>query len=359
VRNGKNKRLGSENEDLSEPGYGGCGHGAQPQRRPTQQGYGGEQQQEQQYGGGTCRHRADSRRLKLTRGSQKLNLRIRQEDTAKVPAGTTMNIPATTSIPEGRGARRVTVRARRKSMGGLAVTSARRATARRKNTVGLAATTNMAALAAMKKTKGTSLAAAAMKTTRIRTVAAPSATKAVVAMLRLIPNPRSAMATGPSPLRTAAETSTNPETNPNPTAAIAALGTEEDPKRRRRMTAKREPRRSLGLDMAGMRSLRETSMGEGRVAALGMGGPRRRLTGLLALTSRRGVAALDTGGPRRLTSRLTGVLLGMGGRRKASTVSRGTAGRRKVSMRVLAEAEEATSKSANTETATRPLVLSA
>ncbi|KAJ7805214.1 Het-C-domain-containing protein, partial [Mycena olivaceomarginata] len=53
VRNGKNKRLGSENEDLSEPGYGGCGHGAQPQRRPTQQGYGGEQQQEQQYGGET------------------------------------------------------------------------------------------------------------------------------------------------------------------------------------------------------------------------------------------------------------------------------------------------------------------
>ncbi|KAJ7897370.1 Het-C-domain-containing protein [Mycena olivaceomarginata] len=43
----------TKNEDLSEPGYGGCGHGAQPQRRPTQQGYGGEQQQEQQYGGET------------------------------------------------------------------------------------------------------------------------------------------------------------------------------------------------------------------------------------------------------------------------------------------------------------------
>ncbi|KAJ6541906.1 heterokaryon incompatibility protein Het-C-domain-containing protein [Mycena capillaripes] len=46
VRNGKNKRLGSENEDLSEPGYGGCGHGhgVQPQRRP--------QEQEQSYGSG-------------------------------------------------------------------------------------------------------------------------------------------------------------------------------------------------------------------------------------------------------------------------------------------------------------------
>ncbi|KAJ7150218.1 Het-C-domain-containing protein [Mycena filopes] len=46
VRNGKNKRLGSEGEDLTEAGYGGCGHGAQPQRRP-EQGYGGEQQQQQ------------------------------------------------------------------------------------------------------------------------------------------------------------------------------------------------------------------------------------------------------------------------------------------------------------------------
>ncbi|KAJ7492177.1 Het-C-domain-containing protein [Mycena latifolia] len=57
VRNGKNKRLGSENENLDEPGYGGCGHGAQPQRRPqgqsqTQtQSYGGDgQQRQQQYG---------------------------------------------------------------------------------------------------------------------------------------------------------------------------------------------------------------------------------------------------------------------------------------------------------------------
>ncbi|KAJ6486163.1 Het-C-domain-containing protein [Mycena vitilis] len=46
VRNGKNKRLGSENEDFSEAGYGGCGHGAVPQRRPQ------EQQQQQSYGGG-------------------------------------------------------------------------------------------------------------------------------------------------------------------------------------------------------------------------------------------------------------------------------------------------------------------
>ncbi|KAF7302983.1 Heterokaryon incompatibility protein het-c [Mycena kentingensis (nom. inval.)] len=57
VREGKNKRLGSENESFDEPGYGGCGHGhAQPQRRPQgqqqQQTYGGgRQQQQQQYGG--------------------------------------------------------------------------------------------------------------------------------------------------------------------------------------------------------------------------------------------------------------------------------------------------------------------
>ncbi|KAJ7146223.1 heterokaryon incompatibility protein Het-C-domain-containing protein [Mycena epipterygia] len=53
VRNGKNKRLGSENENLDEPGYGGCGHGAQPQRKPQgqSQSYGsGGQQQQQQYG---------------------------------------------------------------------------------------------------------------------------------------------------------------------------------------------------------------------------------------------------------------------------------------------------------------------
>ncbi|KAJ7103095.1 Het-C-domain-containing protein [Mycena belliarum] len=56
VREGKNKRLGSENEDLNEPGYGGCGHGA-PQRRPqgqTQgQTQGGNQQRQQQHGGAT------------------------------------------------------------------------------------------------------------------------------------------------------------------------------------------------------------------------------------------------------------------------------------------------------------------
>ncbi|KAJ7044922.1 Het-C-domain-containing protein [Mycena alexandri] len=48
VRNGKNKRLGSENEDLTEAGYGGCGHGhgAQPQRS-SEQSYGGQQQQQQ------------------------------------------------------------------------------------------------------------------------------------------------------------------------------------------------------------------------------------------------------------------------------------------------------------------------
>ncbi|KAJ7144853.1 Het-C-domain-containing protein [Mycena crocata] len=54
VRNGKNKRLGSENEDFSEPGYGGCGHGAVPARRPQGQSQGGgqgRQQQQQQYGG--------------------------------------------------------------------------------------------------------------------------------------------------------------------------------------------------------------------------------------------------------------------------------------------------------------------
>ncbi|KAJ7705120.1 Het-C-domain-containing protein [Mycena metata] len=47
VRNGKNKRLGSENEDLTEAGYGGCGHGqgAQPQRG-SEQGYGSEQRQQ-------------------------------------------------------------------------------------------------------------------------------------------------------------------------------------------------------------------------------------------------------------------------------------------------------------------------
>ncbi|KAJ7654177.1 heterokaryon incompatibility protein Het-C-domain-containing protein [Mycena rosella] len=57
VRNGKNKRLGSENENLDEPGYGGCGHGAQPQRKPQgqsqsqSQSYGsGGQQRQQQYG---------------------------------------------------------------------------------------------------------------------------------------------------------------------------------------------------------------------------------------------------------------------------------------------------------------------
>jgi hypothetical protein len=90
VRNGKNK-LGSENKDLSEPVYGGCRHGAQLQHTPTQQGYDSEQQQEQ-YGGSMCQHRAGSRRFKLTHGSQKLNLRIRQEDIPKVPAGTTMNM---------------------------------------------------------------------------------------------------------------------------------------------------------------------------------------------------------------------------------------------------------------------------
>ncbi|KAK7063818.1 heterokaryon incompatibility protein HET-C [Favolaschia claudopus] len=51
VRNGKNKRLGSENEDLSEPGYGGCGHGAQPQRYGS--GGGGQSQENQSsYSGG-------------------------------------------------------------------------------------------------------------------------------------------------------------------------------------------------------------------------------------------------------------------------------------------------------------------
>ncbi|KAJ7201281.1 Het-C-domain-containing protein [Mycena pura] len=51
VRNGKNKRLGSEGESFDEPGYGGCGHGAQPQRKPQgqTQSYGG-RGQEQQYG---------------------------------------------------------------------------------------------------------------------------------------------------------------------------------------------------------------------------------------------------------------------------------------------------------------------
>ncbi|KAJ7334879.1 heterokaryon incompatibility protein Het-C-domain-containing protein [Mycena albidolilacea] len=83
VRNGKNK-LGSENKDLSEPG---------------------------------------------------------QEDIPKVLAGTTMNIPATTSIPESQSMWRVMVRARWKSMAGLAVMRAQRATARQKSTVGLAAMT--------------------------------------------------------------------------------------------------------------------------------------------------------------------------------------------------------------------------
>lgn len=51
VRNGKNKRLGSENENLDEPGYGGCGHGAQPQRRPQGQTQSYDSGDQQQYGG--------------------------------------------------------------------------------------------------------------------------------------------------------------------------------------------------------------------------------------------------------------------------------------------------------------------
>ncbi|KAJ6623117.1 heterokaryon incompatibility protein Het-C-domain-containing protein [Mycena sp. CBHHK59/15] len=59
VRDGKNKRLGSENENLDEPGYGGCGHGAQPQRTPQGQaqshgggGYGGESRNQSSYSSG-------------------------------------------------------------------------------------------------------------------------------------------------------------------------------------------------------------------------------------------------------------------------------------------------------------------
>lgn len=48
VRNGKNKRLGSEGQDLSEAGYGGCGHtSSRPQQQTSGARYNAQQSQNQ------------------------------------------------------------------------------------------------------------------------------------------------------------------------------------------------------------------------------------------------------------------------------------------------------------------------
>ncbi|KAF7307409.1 Het-C-domain-containing protein [Mycena indigotica] len=56
VRNGKNKRLGSENQSYDEPGYAGCGHGHGASSRPGNQS--SRPTQQQQYGGTQSSHQS-------------------------------------------------------------------------------------------------------------------------------------------------------------------------------------------------------------------------------------------------------------------------------------------------------------